>query len=918
MRAPFKFLFTFAVLALALYGFLAPAGARKAAAFSSPRQTNQTTTSHLPWHLPSIAYTIAVTADGLYALDFATLQGAGLPVGSGAGHLDPRTLKIFWMGQEIPIQVIGENDGTFDPGDTLLFYGRGIDSLYHDGRWVSTNKYTPTNIYWLTYGGGLGQRMPLKDSPLASASPATPYSRTLHLEDRNYWYFSNRPFAHHVDHWYWEWIANYLSRKHYFTVDHLATGPYTTTLTFNLLGYFNTRHHVTIYINDQVVYDDTPWSGTTPYTITVSFPQSYLQEGRNKITVKLDPGWTDKVYLNWIEVTYFDTLVAENSTLAFRQSAQPAGPRQFVVTQFHAPDIAVYDVTHPFQVQRIQQAAVSGTGPYTLTFRDTVGSDSRYLALTPDRWLAPDDLRRVEHLNSPYTPADLLDPNNQAEYILITHRAFWDQAMQLAHYRSSSFHVALVDVQEIYNQFNGGMMSAEAIHDFLDYAYHSWQRPAPQFVLLMGDGSYDLRKYRASSPTSFIPPYLYLADPTLGETAADNRFVTVEGNDILPDMALGRLPANTPAEAQAMVDKIIKYETQCKCDQWNYNTLFVSDDLEGGGGNFYDYSDRIADGYVDIPTGTVKLLPGTYSITKAYLGQTCDIDGNPDRANQCREEITTTLNITGALFINYVGHSTVTYWAEEHLLDQGLLAQLANGPCLPISLEMTCYTGSYHDISYDSLAEVAVRLPEHGVIASWAATGFGLVSGHDALEKGLILALFYEGEKRLGPATVRGKAYLMQESPQDSDLVDTFILLGDPALKVKTNQVCSEIPTAIQMADFAASVQDGRSRVIWQTMAESDILGFQLYRRLLQPGTSTSYQRITSDVIPAQASGTPLGASYQYLDEDVLPGRAYQYELEVLGLDGQITRYGPTAIIRIPPPTTDHPILQPTPPKSLP
>ncbi len=918
MRTAIKFLLTITFLTLALYGFLAPAQAQEAPASTSPHLAIQSSSTSLPWHLPGIAYTIAVTADGLYALDFDTLQGAGLPVGADVGHLDPRTLKLFWMGEEIPIQVLGEEDGIFDPGDVLLFYGRGIDSLFHDGRWVATNKYTPTNIYWLTYGGDPGRRMVLKDGRPGIAPPATPFSRTLHLENRNYWYFSNRPFAHDADHWYWEWIANYLARNYYFDAYHLATGNYTVTLTVNLLGYFNADHHIIISINDQPIYDEVPWSGTIPYTITTSFPQSYLQEGRNKITIKLDGGYTDKVYLNWIEVTYYDTLVAENNALTFRQSTQAAEPRQFVVSQFSDPDIAVYDVTNPFQVQRIQQPAISGTGPYTVTFQDTVGSDSRYLALTPDVWLAPDDIRRVEHISSPYTPTDLLDTTNQAEYILITHRAFWNQALQLAHYRGASFHVALVDVQEIYNQFNGGMMSAEAIHDFLDYAYHDWQAPAPQFVLLMGDGSYDLRKYRASSPTSFIPPYLYLADPTMGETAADNRFVTVEGNDILPDMALGRLPANTPAEAQAMVDKIIKYETQCKCDQWNYNTLFVSDDLEGGGGNFYDYSDRIADGYVNTPTGTVKLLPETYSVTKAYLGQTCDVEGNPSRADQCREEITTTLNITGALFINYVGHSTVTYWADEHLLDQGLVSQLTNGPCLPISLEMTCYTGSYHDIAYDSLAETEVRMPEHGMIASWAATGFGLVSGHDALETGLALALFHEGEKRLGPATVRGKAYLMQTSPQDSDLVDTFVLLGDPALKVKTDQVCSEIPTAIQMADFSAFPQDGRSQVIWQTLTESDILGFNLYRRLLQPGTSTSYQRITPDLIPAQASGTPLGGSYQYLDEDVLPGHAYQYELEVLGLDGQITRFGPTSIIRIPAVVDDLPIHQPLPPKSLP
>ena len=71
-------------------------------------------------------------------------------------------------------------------------------------------------------------------------------------------------------------------------------------------------------------------------------------------------------------------------------------------------------------------------------------------------------------------------------------------------------------------------MSAESIHDFLAYAHAHWRAPAPAYVLLMGDGTNDMRKYRTTTNT-YIPPYLYLADPDMGETAADNRFVTFIG-----------------------------------------------------------------------------------------------------------------------------------------------------------------------------------------------------------------------------------------------------------------------------------------------------------------------------------------------------------------------------------------------------
>ena len=181
----------------------------------------------------------------------------------------------------------------------------------------------------------------------------------------------------------------------------------------------------------------------------------------------------------------------------------------------------------------------------------------------------------------------------------------------------------------MYDQFNGGHRSAEAIHDFLAYAYLHWEAPAPAYVLLLGDGNYDMRNYKGNSGSTYIPPYLELVDPDMGETAADNRFVTLTGADNVPEMHIGRFVANTTVQAAAMVNKTIDYEVSCQCNTWNYNTLFVADDLEGGGGNFWDYSDRIANGYLDPPDQTTPLLPETYSVAKAYLGQTCDIIRQP-------------------------------------------------------------------------------------------------------------------------------------------------------------------------------------------------------------------------------------------------------------------------------------------------
>ena len=861
------------------------------AVHSAQALNNPAPTGVSEWTPPSPAYKVFVEADGIYELGYDDLQAAGLPVDT----LDPRTFRLFWMGQEVAIQVEGEEDGHFDPGDAVLFYGRSADSLFYEGL-LPTNKYTGTNVYWLTYGGVNGLRMAEKDGSL-SGSAAGPFLHWEHLED-NFWYFSAYPFEHDADHWFWQWIQamglnNSGSRSYAFTANNIATGSFTGTLTVNLLGYADGLHHLRLYVNDNLVLDDSSsWSGFDIFSTTVDVPQAYFQEGSNSVKVEIvnDTGkFMDKVYTNWLEVSYYDTHVAEGDILAFGNDT--AGTWRYEVSNFSSNDIAVYDVSDMTTVQRFVNTTVTGSGPYTVSFGDVVNDGRRYLALTSAARLSPVGIEEVTHLTSSYTPADLLDTSNGADYIIITHGDFWEQAQTLAAYRASEYRVALVDVQEIYDQFNGGLMSAEAIHDFLAYAYQHWQQPAPAFVVLVGDGTSDMRNYKGSSAPTYIPPYLYLADPTLGETAADNRFVTLVGDDVMPDMHIGRLPVNNSDEAEAMINKIIDYEseTACPCDGWNQNVLFVTDDLEGGGGNFYEYSDTIADGYADPPTNTIKYLPETYTSTKVYLGQTCDLS-NPPLSVECKYEITHTLNITGALLVSYIGHATKTYWAEERLLDQAALGTLTN-TCLPIILAMTCYEGSFHEpaTGFQSLGEAATRLVNHGAVASWSPTGFGLTTGHDYLEKGFFLALFHDGTDELGAAITQAKQYLLDNAPPGKydDLVDTFVLLGDPALKVKLDSNC--IPTAVQVASLSAQAQGDGVLVTWQTASELDVLGFNVLRSETPDG---DFVAVNEELIFAARSGSDGGTAYAYFDEHVVAGRTYHYTLEIVKLDGQVKRYG--------------------------
>jgi len=107
-------------------------------------------------------------------------------------------------------------------------------------------------------------------------------------------------------------------------------------------------------------------------------------------------------------------------------------------------------------------------------------------------------------------------------------------------------------------------------------------------------------------------------------------------------------------------------------------------------------------------------------------------------------------------------------------------------------------------------------------------------------------------------------------------------------------------PTAVTLAAFEAVWQGNAIRVTWETAAELDLLGFNLYRSASPSGPWT---RINTELIPAQHPGAVLGAVYEWLDTGVTPGAAYYYQLEDLEVQGASTFHGPATATGQPPPS---------------
>ena len=355
--------------------------------------------------------------------------------------------------------------------------------------------------------------------------------------------------------------------------------------------------------------------------------------------------------------------------------------------------------------------------------------------------------------------------------MIISHSDFITDVQPLADYRlSQGLRVQVLDVHDIYDEFNGGVFNPEAIRSFLQYTYAHWVEPAPSYVLLVGDGHYDYLDVEGYGETNFLPPYLDDVDPWIGETATDNRYVSLSEGDILPDMHIGRFPARTPLEAHAMVEKTIQYEQAALQDGWTAGLTFVADDPDGGG-EFDDLSDAIIDDYI----------PSAFTVEKIYYDKKT---GNPAAI---RSALLAAIN-QGRLLVHYAGHASTMQWAGENFLDVSALASLSNGERLPFFLPMTCSEGYFvwpSPSGLSSLAESIVRMDGGGAIASWSPSGYGLSNGHDYLDRSVMGSIFNENRLQLGYMTTHAKYDLFANSSGYEDLIETYLLFGDPALLLK-------------------------------------------------------------------------------------------------------------------------------------
>lgn len=738
-------------------------------------------------------YKIEVNQDGIYNITGAALAAAGMNL----ANVDPNTLQMLHRGETVAFQFVDQNgNGRFEPNDSIRFYGWAFDGPRSEKQFINNN------VFWLWAGGSaalINTRANLAGGgyPLAES-----FQETITKEPENFFFstWTNRwdDFPNEPDSFYWDFIRQ------------VAPNPVTKTYTIDLpdpidsafegvyLAEFMTRENslagttgtytVTTRLNEVPTLGEVSWRGRRNVNAVGAMVNSDLvQPGApgypaNEVAVSLNSRniVVAEIYLNRITVTYERALLARNNQLIF--SDVDGGQKEFQISGFTTgvpANALVWDITNPKRPEQIlmQASHISGGGPYTFQVGSSHAPGARFIAAAADAALTAVSISR-------YTPTNL-NPPGGADWIAISHNDFLPAAAALASHRAAlGLTTYVVNINDIVNQYGYGFHLPAAIRSYLQHALGAWATP-PSYVTIFGDATVNPRnldcpttgpgacsQWDKDEPT-YVVTDLAFVDRFAGLIPSDHPMALLSGDDLLPDIGLARIPAQTLAEANAAVQKIITYEGQRlnNPQPWHDAILMVADDPDGGG-NFCRENELVA-----------EAIPSEVDLT-----QLCLPEPTTAATDALRTEMGQYVNDQGISTLNFRGHGSFTGWADTSgappLLSIGQSDFWLNGGRPVIILSADCLDGYFAWPNRPALGETFLKsLNNRGSVAHWSSAGLGFTFEHTILNRAYYVGVYDQDLLAIGDAVNFAKVQYHLSGSDDSEMYG-FILLGDPAMQV--------------------------------------------------------------------------------------------------------------------------------------
>ncbi len=661
------------------------------------------------------AVKLLVRQDGVYRVPADQLFAAGLPVGT------PLTSLALWAGgRAIAFRALSAEGNTLQPGDALEFFGQAADT-----------RYTDTRAYWVTHG--LGAASLIHSAPAMDAtSSATSFLETLEVRDRTL--HVSALFNPDTDGFFGPPIIGTKPMDRIFSTPAFdLLSPEAATLEVSIQGLTAGAHTLDVLVNG-VGVGTVEGSYQDVATARFTLPPGTLLPGDN--TVSLVGRTSSEIALELSQRLTYPRQYAFGGPLRF---TAPAGA-QLELTGADAPGAHVLDITSALSPAAVVTAASPGGASLT-----AAGSGTRILYAYRDQdVLAPTVVANAPSSWHSAQGADLVIVGTGA--LLPSLRALADQRTR------EGLTVALVDIEDVYDEFSAGEKDATALRSFLTAAVRSWST-TPHFVLLAGAATYDPRGWLGHPeldqvPTILVPTH-YL------ETASDDALVD------LPGVAIGRLPVSTPERMDAVVAKILGRR------------------LPGHDDGLLLVSDR---------DGNIQFSAATAEVRSALSGWTTQalVRGMDDAVTHAA--LIDALR-AGPIAVDYQGHGAEDFW-NGRMLSTADVDALAGTGRASLVVAATCLNAYFIDIGRESLGAALLRTPEGGAWGVWASSALTLPTEHATLSRALLSAALDDG-KTLGDATLAAK-----QAVTDPDVRATFHLLGDPSARaVATRSSALSVPT---------------------------------------------------------------------------------------------------------------------------
>lgn len=715
-------------------------------------------------------FKIPIAKDGLYRLTYANLVDAGIST-----SVDPRKIQIFHRGVEQAIYVEGENDGQLNTSDYIEFYGRQNDGTLDTDLYSSPtaqphkyyNLYSDTTIYFLTYGQANGKRMAFSQIN----NPGLP-AQTFHWDEKLMVLTSQ--YSSGVDYGDIQlsgfdegegWMGNQIiqNQSASYTIEGISNTVVAAglpSLEVLLVGRGPMAHAVQVSAGNRLLAT-VDFSGFQSYKYQTNLQWSDISaDGKLTISAKVI-GSPDRVSVGYILVKYPQQVDQAGS--ASKQFIIPENESgmSYVEIKNPAADTRLYDVTNPSNVIRI---AATQTSTLNAVVENT----------TANRKLLAISSSNIPSIRQ--TSFRSINPSAQ-NYVIITHKllrkpagGYIDPVKAYGEYRSlpqgGGYDTLIVNIDQLYDQFNYGEQSPRAIFQFMKYLAIG---KLPDFLLLMGKGlDVNSRYYR--SPGSF-PVYKDLV-PTAGLPGSDMFYtagLSAEGD--YNGVATGRLSAAGPLDVAAYLNKVKETESLPFNDLRRKNILHLSGGVNPG-------EPQMFRAYLESFASVAKNyhLGGN---VKAIAKQSTDIEliNVADELNQ------------GLNLITFFGHSS----AGSSDFDIGFVTDplmgYNNKGKYPLLLMNGCLAGSFF-LGESIFGENWVNASNKGAIGMIAHTSYGfssLLKNYSELFYKVAFAddqFINKGIGEIQREVAKRFTNTYGTGPSQLSQIQQMILLGDPAVKL--------------------------------------------------------------------------------------------------------------------------------------